>query len=75
MFSQGYQYRSLNAFRSALSSLHDKVDGCDVRQNFLVIGLLAEKGLLSEASPTMLYPHVERGCSDKLYEVQGPPLH
>ena len=27
LFSQGYQYRSLNAYRSAISLVYDKVDG------------------------------------------------
>ena len=30
LFEEGYQYRSLNAYRSAISSVHDKVDGCMV---------------------------------------------
>ncbi len=32
LFEQGYQYRSLNSYRSAISSVHEKVDGyecCD----------------------------------------------
>ena len=42
LFTQGYQYRSLNAFRSAISSVHDKVDGCDVGQHPLVTRLLKD---------------------------------
>ena len=40
LFEQGYQYRSLNAYRSAISLVHDKVDGCDVGQHPLVSRLL-----------------------------------
>ena len=27
LYQQGYQYRSLNAYRSAISSVHEKIDG------------------------------------------------
>ena len=27
LFQEGYQYRSLNAYRSAISSVYEKVDG------------------------------------------------
>ena len=36
LFYQGYQYHSLNAYRSAISSVHEKVDGCPVGQHQLV---------------------------------------
>ena len=36
LFDQGYQYRSLNAYRSAISSVHEKIDGHDVGQHPLV---------------------------------------
>ncbi len=33
LFHQGYQHRSLNSYRSAISSVHDKVDGYEVGQH------------------------------------------
>ena len=41
LFEKGYQYRSLNAYRSAISSTHDKVDEASVGQHPLVTRLLA----------------------------------
>ena len=40
LFKKGYQYRSLNAYRSAISSVHDKADGYEVGQHPLVTRLL-----------------------------------
>ena len=40
LFEEGYQYRSLNAYRSAISSVHDKVDGVTVGQHPLVARVL-----------------------------------
>ena len=53
LFSQGYQYRSLNAYRSAISSVHDKVDGYDVGQHPLVSRLL--KGAFHQRPPQPRY--------------------
>ena len=53
LFSQGYQYRSLNAYRSAISSVHDKVDGYDVGQHPLVSRLL--KGAFHQQPPQPRY--------------------
>ena len=53
LFSQGYQYRSLNAYRSAISSVHDKIDGCDVGQHPLVSRLL--KGAFHQRPPQPRY--------------------
>ena len=53
LFSQGYQYRSLNAYRSAISSVHDKVDGYDVGQHPLVSRLL--KGVFHQRPPQPRY--------------------
>jgi hypothetical protein len=36
LFKEGYQYRSLNAYRSAISSVHERVDGYEVGQHPLV---------------------------------------
>ena len=53
LFSQGYQYRSLNAYRSAISSVHDKADGYDVGQHPLVSRLL--KGVFHQRPPQPRY--------------------
>ena len=53
LFTQGYQYSSINAFRSAISSVHDKVDGCDVGQHPLVNRLL--KGVFHQRPPQPRY--------------------
>jgi len=36
LFEQGYQYRSVNSYRSAISSVHEKVDGEEVGKHPLV---------------------------------------
>ena len=33
LFHKGYQYRSLNAYRSDVSSVHDKVDGVEIGEH------------------------------------------
>ena len=40
MHKDGYQSSSLNSFRSAISSVHDKVDGVDIVKHPLVARLL-----------------------------------
>ena len=40
LHSQGYQNNSLNAYQSAISSVHDKVDDMDVGKHQLVTRLL-----------------------------------
>ena len=40
LFSEGYQYQSLNAYRSAISSTHDNVDGVSVGSHPAVTRLL-----------------------------------
>ena len=54
MFKEGYQYRSLNAYRSAISSVHEKADGYKVGQHPLVSRLL--KGVFNQRPPK---PHYE----------------
>ena len=49
LFQQGYQYRSLNAYRSAISSVHDRVDGYEVGQHPLITRLI--KGAFHERPP------------------------
>ena len=53
LFHQGYQYRSLNAYRSAISSVHEKVDGEPVGQHPLVSQVL--KGAFNERPPRPRY--------------------
>lgn len=53
LFSEGYQYRSLNAYRSAISSVHEKVDGYEVGQHPLVSRLL--KGAFHQRPPRPRY--------------------
>ena len=52
-FSKGYQYRSLNSYRSAISAVHRKVDGCSVGQHPPVSRLL--KGAFNERPPLSRY--------------------
>ena len=53
LFQEGYQYRSLNAYRSAISSVHEKVDGELLGQHPLISRLL--KGAFSERPPRPKY--------------------
>ena len=53
LFQQGYQYRSLNAYRSAISSVHERVDGYEVGQHPLVTRLI--KGAFHERPPQPSY--------------------
>ena len=53
LFHQGYQYRSLNAYRSAISLVHEKVDGEPVGQHPLVSQVL--KGAFNERPPRPKY--------------------
>ena len=53
LFEHGYQYRSINSYRSAISSVHEKVDGCEVGQHPLVARIL--KGIFHERPPQPRY--------------------
>ena len=53
LYAQGYQYRSLNSYRSAISSVHDQVDGCPVGQHPLVSRVL--KGVFNSRPPLPRY--------------------
>ena len=53
LYKEGYQYRSLNAYKSAISSVHDKVDGHEVGQHPLVSRLL--KGVFNTRPPQTRY--------------------
>ena len=56
LFQEGYQYRSLSAYCSAISSVHDKVDGELVGQHPLISRLL--KGAFNERPPRPKYHSV-----------------
>ena len=49
LFKEGYQYWSLNSYRSAISAVHSKVDGQSVSQHPLVTRML--KGVYNERPP------------------------
>ena len=53
LFKEGYQYRSLNYYRSAISAVHSKVDGQSVGQHPLVTRIL--KGVYNERPPLARY--------------------
>ena len=52
-FAKGFQYRSLNSYRSAISAIHSKVDGYSVGQHPLVSRLL--RGAFNERPPLPRY--------------------
>lgn len=53
LHQDGYQYRSLNAYRSAISSAHEKVDGCNIGEHPMVSRLL--KGAFNVHPPLPKY--------------------
>ena len=53
VYDEGYQYRSLNSYRSAISSVHTKVDGHSVGEHPLVARLL--KGVFNQRPPRPRY--------------------
>ena len=46
LFGEGYQYRSLNSYRSAISAVHAKIDGHTVGEHPLMVRML--KGIVNE---------------------------
>ena len=52
-FSEGYQYQSLNAYHSAISSTHENVDGVSVGSHPVVARLL--KGVFHSRPPQPRY--------------------
>ena len=52
LHKEGYQYNSVNAYRSAISSVHEKVDGHDVGKHPLVRML---KGIYHDRPPLPRY--------------------
>ena len=55
LFKQGYKYNSLNSYRSAISSVHEKVEGQSIGQHPLVSRVL--KGAFNEKPPMPRYSH------------------
>ena len=53
LHKEGYQYRSLNSYRSAISAVHAEVDGYPVGQHPLVTRML--KGAFNERPPLPKY--------------------
>ena len=53
LYAQGYQYRYINSYRSAISSVHEKVDGYEVDHHPLVSRTL--KGIFHERPPQPRY--------------------
>ena len=53
LFHDGYKYRSLNSYRSAISALHSTVDGHSIGQHPLVTRML--KGVYNERPPLPRY--------------------
>ena len=49
LYQEGYQYNSIGAYRSAISSVHDKIDGVPVGQHPLVARLV--KGIFNSRLP------------------------
>ena len=56
LFREGYLYRSLNSYRSAISAIHSKVDGQPVGQHPLVTRML--QGAYNERPPLPRYATV-----------------
>ena len=53
LFKEGYQYNSIDAYRSAISSVHEQVDGVDVGKHPLVMRAL--KGMFHDRPPLPRY--------------------
>ena len=53
LYEEGYQYRSLNSYRSAISSVHERVDGRTVGEHPLVMRLM--KGVFIDRPPLLRY--------------------
>ena len=55
LFEGGYQYSSINSYRSAISSVHDRIDGATVGQHPLITRLI--KGVFHSRPPLPRYTH------------------
>ena len=70
LFQQGYKYRSLNSYRSAISSVHEKVDNEEVGKHPLISRVL--KGVFNECPPTPKYSDVwDVGQVLDMFQSQG----
>ena len=56
LFELGYQYRTINNYRSAISAFHEKADGIPVGKNNLVCSLML--GISNERPPQPRYTNV-----------------
>ena len=55
LFEEGYQYRSINVYRSSISTTHDKVDGYSVGQHPTVTRLM--RGVFNKRPPLSKYSY------------------
>ena len=53
LYQEGYQYNSVNAYRSAISSVHDRADGVPVGQHPVITRLI--KGIFNVRPPIPRY--------------------
>ena len=53
LYQNGYQYRSLNSYRSSISTTHEQVDGCPVGQHPTIVRLM--KGAFNQRPPQPKY--------------------
>ena len=53
LYKQGYQYSSLNSYRSAISSVHEMVEGQSVGQHPIIARLM--KGVFHDRPPLPRY--------------------
>ena len=55
LYKDGYQYSSVNAYRSAISSVHEKVDGYMIGQHPMICRFI--KGIFQARPPLPCYSH------------------
>ena len=55
LFQEGYQYSSINVYRSSISTTHDRVDGYSIGQYPTIIRLM--KGIFNKRPPVPKYAH------------------
>ena len=53
LYQKGYQYNSINAYRSAISSVHENVDGVSIGQHPIITRLV--KGIFNVRPPFPRY--------------------
>ena len=53
LYEQGYQYLSINSYRSAISSVHEKVDGYQIGKHLMVSRML--QGVFNSRPPQPRY--------------------